>query len=184
VPVWNTAAAQVAAQQARSLSENARAFALLNAALSDALASTMDAKYFYRFWRPETAIRAGDSDSNPRTAGNPGFVPLVTTPCFPSYPSAHAVTAGAAREVLERLYGRKHHAITLTTASLPGMVLQYSSFKEITEDIDDARVYGGIHFRFDQEVGQDTGRRIGDFVYRNKLQRPPENCGDQQNNQQ
>jgi hypothetical protein len=171
VPVWNSAAAQVAAQQARSLSENARAFALLNAALSDALSSVMEAKYFYRLWRPETAIHAGDADGNRHTTGDPYYVPFVTTPCFPSYPSAHAVAAGAAREVLERLYGWKGHAITLTTPSLPGIVLQYSSFKRITEDIDDARIYGGIHFRFDQDTGEDMGRRIGVDVYRNTLRR-------------
>ena len=116
VPVWNTAAAQVAVAQGRSLSENARAFALLNAAISDGLASVMETKYFYNFWRPETAIRAGDTDGNARTQGDPDFLPLVLTPCFPSYPSAHGGAAGAAREVLERLYGPRHHFIQLTHA--------------------------------------------------------------------
>ena len=171
VPVWNAAAAQVAAAQGRSLAENARAFALLNAAISDGLATVMETKYVYNYWRPETAIRAGDADGNPLTEGEIGFVPLVLTPCFPSYPSGHAAAAGAAREVLERLYGPRHHLITLTTPTLPAVVLQYSTFKQIADDIDDARVFGGIHYRFDQEVGGEMGRRVGAYVYKNTLRR-------------
>ena len=171
VPVWNTAAAQVAVAQGRSLSENARAFALLNAAISDGLASVMQTKYFYNFWRPETAIHAGDTDGNARTQGDPDFLPLVLTPCFPSYPSAHGAAAGAAREVLERLYGPRHHFIQLTTPALPALVMQYSTFKQIADDIDDARVFGGIHYRFDQEAGGQLGRRVGAYVYRHTLRR-------------
>ena len=169
VPVWNAAAAQVAAAQGRSLSENARAFALLNAAISDGLATVMETKYFYNFWRPETAIRAGDADGNRHTQGDPDFIPFVLTPCFPSYPSGHAAAAGAAREVLERLYGPRNHFIKLTTPTLPAVVLQYSTFKQIADDIDDARVFGGIHYRFDQEVGGELGRRVGAYVYRHTL---------------
>jgi len=171
VPVWNTAAAQVAAAQGRSLSENARAFALLNAAISDGLASVMETKYFYNYWRPETAIRAGDTDGNARTQSDLDFMPFVLTPCFPSYPSAHGAAAGAAREVLERLYGPSHHFIQLTTPTLPAVVLQYSAFKQIADDIDDARVFGGIHYRFDQEAGGQLGRRVGAYVYTHTLRR-------------
>ncbi len=171
VPVWNSAATQVAIAQGHSSYENARALALLNAAISDALASVMETKYVYRFWRPETAIRAGDSDGNARTRGDASFAPFIVTPCFPSYGSAHASAAGAAREILERLYGSRRHAITITTPSLPNLILQYRSFEQIADDIDDARVYGGIHFRFDQEEGAKQGRRIGVWVHRNLLRR-------------
>ena len=171
VPVWNTAATQVATAQGRSLAHNARALALLNAAMSDALATTMETKYHYRLWRPETAIVRGDEDGNPLTPADPDFKPLILTPCFPSYGSAHASAAGAAREVLERVYGPRHHAITLTTVSLPAIVLQYRTFEQVTNDIDDARVFGGIHFRFDQEAGEKQGRQVGAFVHRNTLRR-------------
>jgi hypothetical protein len=144
---------------------------LLNAAISDGLASVMETKYFYNFWRPETAIHAGDTDGNARTQGDPDFLPLVLTPCFPSYPSAHGAAAGAAREVLERLYGPRHHFIQLTTPTLPALVMQYSTFKQIADDIDNARVFGGIHYRFDQEVGGELGRRVGAYVYRHTLRR-------------
>src|SRR5262245_42315665 len=100
VPVWNAAASQVAVEQGRSLSETARAFALLNMAISDAQASVFETKYHYNFWRPETAIRAGNTDGNFLTRADPDFVPFVLTPCFPSYASGHGTSGGAAREVL------------------------------------------------------------------------------------
>jgi hypothetical protein len=169
VATWNPAVRQAAEAQNRSLTENARAFALLNMALVDALIAVMDTKYTYVYWRPETAIRAGDTDGNPHTRPDPGFAPFVTTPCHPSYPSAHASLGGAAREVAERIFGRGGHSITLSSPAVPGVVLHYSRFREITRDIDDARIYGGIHYRFDQEVGGHQGRRIGSHVYRHNL---------------
>jgi hypothetical protein len=174
VPVWNSAATQVAIQQGRSMTETARALALVNMAINDAQASVFDTKYHYRFWRPETAIRAGDADGNPLTRADPQFKPFVTTPCFPSYASAHGSSSGAAREVLERLFGPGHHFIKLSNPAVVGVVLQYGSFKHITSDIDDARVYGGIHFRFDQEAGAKLGRQVGAYVYRNTLRRSHE----------
>jgi hypothetical protein len=169
VLVWNAVASQVAIARGRSMSENARTLALVNAAISDAQASVFETKYLYNFWRPETAIRAGDIDGSPLTRGNPDFKPFVTTPCFPSYGSAHGASSAAAREVLERIHGPRHHFIELTNPAVAGVVLQYSSFRQITDDIDDARVFGGIHFRFDQEAGDKQGRQVGAYVYRHAL---------------
>lgn len=171
VPVWNAAASQVAVEQGRSMSESARALALVNMAISDAQASVFETKYHYRFWRPETAIRAGDADGNPLTQGDPRFAPFVLTPCFPSYGSAHGSSSGAAREVLERVFGARHHFITLSNPVVAGVVLQYSTFRQITRDVDDARVYGGIHFRFDQEAGAKLGHEVGAYVQRHSLRR-------------
>src|SRR5215469_1905888 len=162
VPVWNSAAAQVAVQQGRSMSENARALALMDVAIVDASVSVFDTKYFYDFWRPETAIHAN---------GNPAWTPYIVTPCFPSYGSAHGTLSNAARKVLERLYGPRHHLITLSNPAVAGVVLQYESFEQITDDISDARVYGGIHFRFDQEAGSEQGRKVGAYVHHHILRR-------------
>lgn len=167
--VFNQAAQQVAQEQGRSLTENARALALINIAMSDSLVASFLNKYHYNFWRPESAIHAGDSDGNPKTAGDPGYAPFILTPCFPSYPSNHGSAGNAAAEVLRRLYGEAGHSITLTNPAVPSIVLQYASFKQITDDISDARVYGGIHFRSDQEAGADLGRAVGRSVYRNNL---------------
>jgi hypothetical protein len=170
---WNAAASQVAAAQHPPLVENARAFALLNMALQDALVSVFDTKYHYTFWRPETAIRAGDTDGNPDTEPDPGFKPFIVTPCHPSFASAHGSSGYAARRVLEHVFGLGPHSITLTTPQFPGIILEYTRFEEITSDVDDARVYGGIHFRFDQKAAARQGRGIGGYVYENNLQPLP-----------
>jgi len=167
--VFNQAAVQVAQQQGGSLSEHTRALALINMAMSDGLVASFLNKYHYNFWRPETAIHAGDTDGNPKTEADPNYVPFITTPCFPSYPSNHGSAGNAAAEVLRRLYGEAGHSITLTNPAVPTITLQYSSFKQITDDISDARVYGGIHFRTDQEAGADLGRAVGTAVYKNNL---------------
>ena len=167
--VFNQAAAQVAFEQGRSLSENARALALINMAMNDSLVASFFNKYTYNLWRPETAIHGGNSDGNPNTAGDPAWVPFIVTPCFPSYPSNHGSAANAAAEVLRRLYGDDGLSITLTNPAVPNIVLQYTSFKQITQDISDARVYGGIHFRTDQDAGEKLGRAVGKAVYKKNL---------------
>ena len=166
---FNQAAVQVAQEHWSSLSENARALALINMAINDSLVASFLNKYHYNFWRPETAIHAGDTDGNPKTDPDPNFVPFVVTPCFPSYPSNHGSASNGAAEILRRLYGESGHAITLSNPTVPTIVLQYTSFEQITNDISDARVYGGIHFRTDQDAGGRLGRSVGTAVYKNNL---------------
>jgi hypothetical protein len=168
--VWNLAAQQVSAAQGLSLSENARAFALINMAINDGLISVFDTKYFYVRWRPVTAIRAGDTDGNPGTDADVIWTPFITTPAFPGYGSAHGSASGAAREVLERIFDAGQHAITLSNPGIPDVTLQYTHFREINDDIDDARVFGGIHFRYDQVAGERQGRQVGSYVYEHHLQ--------------
>ena len=169
VGVWNAVAQQLAEASSATLSANARAFALLNMAMSDALTTVMETKYHYDFWRPETAIRAGDTDGNAATAADAGFVPFIPTPCFPGYGSAHASAAGAARAILDRVWGDGGHSLVLGHPALPSVVLQYTSLRQITDDIDDARVFGGIHFRFDQDAGAKQGRQLSQYVYAHNL---------------
>jgi hypothetical protein len=168
---FNQALQQVAQEQWHSLSENARALAVVNMAMNDSLVASFLNKYHYNFWRPETAIHAGDTDGNPKTQADPSFVPFVTTPCFPSYPSNHGSAANGAAEILRRIYGEGGHFITLSNPAVPDIVLQYTTFKQITDDISDARVYGGIHFRTDQVAGKRLGKAIGKAVYKNNLRR-------------
>jgi hypothetical protein len=169
VYVFNLAARQVAQERWHSLSENARALALINMAISDSLVASFYNKYLYVFWRPETAIHAGDTDGNPKTEPDPNWAPFIGTPCFPSYPSNHGSGSNGGAEVLRRLYGEAGHMITISNPAVPGIVLQYTSFKQMTNDISDARVYGGIHFRTDQDAGERLGRAIGTAVYKNNL---------------
>jgi hypothetical protein len=171
---FNMAARQVAAAEHRSTSDNARALALLNMAISDGLVASFATKYYYNFWRPETAIRFLDFYGNPRISPDPGYVPFISTPCFPSYPSNHATGSNAAAEILRRMYGEGAHAITLTNPFNPAVAnlqFTYSTFNEICDDVDDARVYGGIHFRFDQVAGNSLGRAVATYVYKNNLRK-------------
>ena len=172
VQVWNATAQQVIAERAISISAEARAYALLNMAMSDALVAVFDTKYFYVFWRPVTAIRAGDADGNPNTDGDTAWTPLINTPSFPSYASAHGSASGAAAKVLSRLFSAAGHTITLSNPALPGLALHYTTFRQITDDVSDARVYGGIHFRFDQDEGNTLGREVGRYVLNHNLRTP------------
>jgi hypothetical protein len=169
--VFNLAARQVAEAQGRSLAHNARVLALLNMASNDALVVSFAAKYLYLLWRPETAIHRGEEDKNRKTEPDITFAPYITTPCFPSYPSNHAGGSGGAAEVLRRAYGTGGLEITMSNPAVPGLVFHYTAFSEITHDIDDARVYGGIHFRFDQDAGSEMGRAIADYIVRHRLQK-------------
>ena len=169
VAVWDQVSEQLAVAYGTSLSQNARAFALIDMAISDALVSVMETKYYYRFWRPETAIHNAVADGNPDTEPDPNFVPFIRTPCFPSYGSAHASGSYAGRRVVQEIWGAAGHSIDLVAPSL-NMTRHYTSLKQITDDIDDARVYGGIHFRTDQHAGARQGWRVGQYVIAHWLQ--------------
>ena len=165
----NQAANQVAEEVGGSLTDHARALALVNMAISDSLVASFLNKYHYNFWRPVTAIHNGDADGNPSTVGDPTWAPFITTPCFPSYPSNHGSAVNAGGEVLRRLYGEGGHSITLANPATPTISLHYTTFKQIADDVSDARVYGGIHFRTDQNAGAVLGRAVGATVYKNNL---------------
>jgi hypothetical protein len=160
---------QIAEAKGYSMSANARALALLNMAINDSLVASFHNKYHYNLWRPETAIPQGEVDGNKKTEADTSYVPFITTPCFPSYPSNHGSGTGGGVEMLRRLYGEGGHSITLTNPVVPDTVLQYTTFKQISEDVTDARIYGGIHFRFDQEAGAKLGRAVATEVYKNNL---------------
>ncbi len=169
--VFNLAARQVAAAEGSSLSKNARVLALLNMASNDSLVASFWMKYHYKLWRPETAIFEGSADGNPKTDGDITYKPYILTPCFPSYPSNHGSGSNSAAEILERAFGNGHHVITMSNAAVPGLTFNYTRFSQITDDISDARIYGGIHFRFDQEAGADLGRAIAKYEYKHSLRR-------------
>ena len=177
--VFNLAARQVAAALGRSMSENARSLALINMASSDALVASFWTKYHYQLWRPETAIRRGTEDGNRKTDPDTTFVPYILTPCFPSWPSNHGSGSNSAAEILRREFGAGGHDITITNAAVPGLSFHYTTFKQITDDISDARVFGGIHYRFDQEAGADLGRNVATFIHKNNLRPAHPNNGQQ-----
>lgn len=158
---WNSIARQLFAQRKshHGISDAARIFALLNMSLADSHFTVFDTKYTYNLWRPETAIPRGAEDDNPLTTAGP-FAPFIVTPCFPSYPSAHGDGAGAGATVLATFFGNGGHALTNSDPSVPGVTLTYSRIDQIVKDVSDARVFGGIHFRFDQDAAELQGAEV------------------------
>jgi hypothetical protein len=167
---WNPAARQVAVARGLSLVENARLFALLNLAGADAFIAAWDAKFAYNQWRPVTAIRAAASDGNEATEEDSSWTPLIVTPPFPDYIAGHTTYAGAAEKVLEHVFGKQPGLlIRLTSASAPGVVETFSSFRAMSDNVVDARVWGGIHWRTSCDRGRTLGEEIGRYVVRRML---------------
>ena len=171
--LFHSVARQLAAARGDSLSENARNLAVISIATNDALIASFKTKYTEQFWRPYTAIRGAAGDGNDKTDADGTWTAFLATPCFPSYPSNHASGSNAALETLRRIYGAAGHTIVLSaTVPVIGLTtLNYSQLQKISDDIDDARVHGGMHFRFDQVAGGTLGREIATSVYKNNLQK-------------
>jgi len=172
----SAATRQISTAKRTSLSGNARALALLQMGINDALIASYMNKYHYNRWRPETGIRNGASDGNDKTDGNPGFTTFIPTPCFPSYPSNHASGTNGGLEVMRRLFGAAGFDITISNnvpalGSLPATVItkHYTQLNEIADDVDDARVYGGIHWRYDQDAGNVLGRAVATEIVKTRL---------------
>ena len=174
--VLTMATRQIAAAKGTSISENARALALIQMGISDALVASFMNKYHYNQWRPETGIRHGDVDGNGKTEADALFTTFIPTPCFPTYPSNHASGTNGGLEVMRRLFGAAGHDMTISNTvpalgSLPPAVItkHYTQLQEIGDDVDDARVYGGIHWRYDQVAGNVLGRAVGTEVVKTRL---------------
>jgi hypothetical protein len=164
---WNPVARQLSVALGLTLSQNARAFALLNLAGADAFIAAWDAKFAYNQWRPVTAIRAADMDRNPVTDADPLWTPLLVTPPFPDYIAGHTTYAGAAQAVLEHVFGEDPGVvITMTSATAPGVTETYTTFKDIADGVVNARVWGGIHWRTSSVRGRIVGQDIGRYVAR------------------
>jgi hypothetical protein len=160
---YNPAARQLAEARALGMEENARLFARLNSTMADALIACWEAKYHYDFWRPVTAIAAADRDGNSDTAPTADWTSFIVTPPFPSYPSGHACVGAAARVVLEHEFGPDGFEVTLTSPAAPELSRSYHAWQDILDDVDDARVFGGVHYRFDQEQGAELGRAVAEY---------------------
>lgn len=159
---WNPIVRALATRRRATLVANARLFALANMAASDAFIAVFDAKYTYQFWRPVTAIRNGDTDGNDATAIDAKWMPLVETPMHPEYPCAHCITASAVATVLEAEFGiEAFEPIAMTSATAPGVTHRWTSAADYVTEVNNARVWGGLHYRTSTEVGTTMGRNIG-----------------------
>jgi hypothetical protein len=158
-------------QQNLDVADRARLFAMLYVTGADALIGCFDSKYFYGFWRPVTAIRAGDSDGNPQTIGDPSWTPLAPTPGHPEYPAAHGCFTAAVAETLSAFFKTKKVTITLTsTVSGSGAPRTFNSTDDLIREIIDARIFGGMHYRTSVVRGVVLGRKVAHWVFKHCFQ--------------
>ena len=160
--IWNPLIHQALSVQPRGLSETSRAFSLVYLAASDSSVACWDAKYVYNFWRPQAAIAGALADGNDATEADSNWIPLVPTPPHPDFPSGHSCNSSAIGAVLSLLFG-DDPGVDLTV-TLSGITREWQTFTEAIDEVIDARVYSGIHFRTADEVGARLGRQVGRFV--------------------
>ena len=152
----------VAEQPGRDVARNARLFAAVTQAMDDAIVAVFDAKYHYGFWRPITAIRNGDRDRSDATERNAAWSPFIETPMHPEYPCAHCIIAATVGTIVQAEIGDSPTP-TLTTSSdmVEGSMRSWKSTEEFIQEVSDARIYDGVHYRNSAEVGTAMGRKIG-----------------------
>jgi len=163
----------VAMAPGREITQNARLLAVATQAMDDALIAVADAKYHYNFWRPITAIRNGDSDGNDATERDASWVPLIDTPMHPEYPCAHCILSATVATVLYAEVGPGSMPTLRTTSpTAPGMERSWTTIEEFMQEVANARIYDGVHYRNSTEVGTAMGKQVGAWAAGKYLQGP------------
>jgi len=147
------------------LRESARLLGYVHVSTADTMIACWEAKYYYYFWRPNHAIQRADTDGNPATSPAPGWLPLITGN-HPEYPSGHASFTAAVTASLRNYFRTKHVPIAISS-TVVGTTRIYQSLDEIVADVEDARVWGGLHYRTTMtesakhftQIARDIGRR-------------------------
>jgi hypothetical protein len=154
-----------------SLVDSARLFALAAMAREDALIAVFDAKYHYEFWRPVTAIRNGDIDDNPATERDAAWEPIDATPMHPEYPCAHCISSASLVGVMEVVFGTAEMPeVSIASPTAPGVVHRWTNVRAFSDEVSEARIWAGFHYRSSTKVGQDMGFKIGEYVAKNFMQ--------------
>ncbi|WP_349742091.1 vanadium-dependent haloperoxidase [Roseateles cavernae] len=161
--IYYPLARSVASQPGRDITQNARLLAASGQAMVDAIDAVFDAKYHYHFWRPFTAIRNGDQDGNDATERDAGWLPLIETPMHPEYPCAHCAIAASLGAVLKAEIGSAAvPRLSTTSPTLPGVTRSWASVDAFEQEVINARIYDGVHYRNSGEVGRALGAKVGE----------------------
>ena len=158
----------LAEQHQFPMSQTAWLLALVNSAMADAAVGCYDGKYQYSFWRPVTAIQLADSDGNEATAPDAGWTPLIVTPPHPEYPSGHSCATAAATRILSQVFGEQT-SFSVGSTAMPGVTRKFYSFSAALEEVKNARILGGIHFRTACVDGAALGYAVADYVTANAM---------------
>ena len=168
--IWNRVARQIIATRNLDLSDTTRTFALMYLAAADASIVCWDAKYTFNFWRPQAAIRNGDLDGNAKTVADPAWLPLFPTPPHPEYLSGHTTNSSAMATTLALLFGDDPGIpIVATSPTNPSFSRQWAALSEGVDEVIEARIYSGIHFRTSDEIGAKVGGKVAHFVFNHAL---------------
>ncbi len=170
-PAYHPIPRQLVVAKQMSIIDSARFMALFAVALTDSYIAVFDAKYHYEFWRPITAIRNGDIDGNPATELEATWQPIDNTPLHPEYPCAHCINSGAAVAVIESVLGSTDiPEVSMTSSTAPGVIHHWTNLGVFADEVANARIWAGFHYRFSTRVGTDMGRKIGEYVVKNVMQ--------------
>jgi hypothetical protein len=178
IPLWNVLARGLATRYELDAADQARFYATFNLAGADGAISCWNDKYYWSFWRPRAAIREADTDGNPATIADPTWEPLfapatptappLITPAFPDHPSGHGCLSGAVLNSMADFFGTDKVEVTLTSSrSLDGVPIPprtFDRFSDVLEEIIDARVWGGIHFRTADVQGAVIGKKVAHYL--------------------
>jgi hypothetical protein len=178
--LWNQVLRDIAAAHVDNIGDSARLFALVAMAMADAQITSWNSKNYYVSWRPITAIQLGDTDGNLRTVADPTWLPLIATPAYPDYTSGANNSSASATEAFALFFGRDRMTFSATTTNV-GPTIQdtrtYHRFSDARQEVVDARIYEGIHFRFADEAARRQGKQVARWVFHNFL-RPLNDDGD------
>lgn len=177
--LWNGVFRDLSSSEGLDVVDGSRLFAQVNLAAADGATACWDEKYYYNFWRPTMAIREADTDGNRKTEADPGWKPLfdpstvtipvgsLTTPPFPEHPSGHGCVSGAVLYAAKTFFGTNEMEFEVRSGRFPGQPRHFSSFKDALDEVIDARVWGGIHFRNADEDGAVIGRKVAHWMNQN-----------------
>jgi hypothetical protein len=164
---WNRALQGISDTYLDNLGDSARLFALCSFMMADGPITAWDSKLYYNFWRPITAIQEGDNDFNPWTTGDPTWLPLIVTPPYPDYTSGANSLSGGITRMLHHFFGTDQLTFKLTS-NVPQVIQKtrtYYRLSDAAQDVVDARIYEGIHFRAADEAARDQGEREANWAF-------------------
>ena len=184
--IWNRLARNIINNRKIDAWKTARLFALMHTAMADGINSVMEAKYYFYYWRPETAVRLADNDGNPNTTGDANWLPSVTevpntnplmtvyTPPIPEYPSSYTMYGGVVAEVLKQFFGTDEITFDLTSFTLPSTTRHYSSLSQASRENSVARICMGSYFRKGALDGEEQGKQIANYVFNHSFKESDE----------
>lgn len=152
-----------------TLAANARLGAMIWVSMADTLLGCFESKYHHLYWRPASAITLADTDGNDATLADPAWTPLGPVPNHPEYPAAHTCIAGAMSEVLTDAFGRRKLIFSFSS-QVTGSTHTYTSIQAMADELFDARIWGGMHFRTSLVDGAVLGKRTTRYVLRHHFE--------------